>query len=248
MVMQNYGLRAFGANEPVINCASSFAELGAHSEAGLRIEKYHHGEYLVNGFWVTGDNAYPLSMVKESLGLSENMLERLPADSKILSVGEGASDLTPSLRKKFPNTKALDIWYSEKGLPAPLQSYVDKNHAHLITGSATNIPLPDQSQNLVLSNYLVTNFKDSAMKHKALDEIVRVLAPGGEARITVFGKKQIPEIYLSELKRKYGDQITYRVENFEIRWRENLQGDELLEVRDGQRLIIERPRAPLGDW
>ena len=139
-----------------------------------------------NGVAVTGELWYPYSMVIQDLGLDVRTLLRLKG-ATVLSVGEGISELLPRLLEKGFKVKGLDIWYHTNNYPTNyvgrlMSKYVKKYGDNLVQGDAHQIPLPDESFDLVVSHKLVNNFSDLRDQFMMVDEAIRVCKKGGEVR------------------------------------------------------------------
>lgn len=176
-----------------------------------------HGQVLANGVRVTGESKYPLLFVLTNLGLTESLLKSLPPDASIVSVGEGTSGLGPYLAARFPNTRFLDVWYNSQNLPPEMAAFVEKYKKYLLAGSSTLIPLPDRSQDLVVSHRLLNNFYDNEWaQYKSLDEMVRVLKKDGLALVEFVKLNYASQVekLVKRLHEKYGDSIMVSI----VRW------------------------------
>ncbi len=58
------------------------------------------------------------------------------------------------------------------------------NHCTLVSAGAQQMPFPDAQFNVIVSNLCLHNIYDAPTRHKALDEIIRVLKPGGQALLS----------------------------------------------------------------
>lgn len=197
--------------------------------------RWKNGLVYANHAPITGSRHYPSEFINQGLGIDDAYLRQLPPDANILSLGEGMSGLIPDLRGRFRNARGLDIWYGNTDLPDELASHVSRNRDILITGSATHLPLPNRSQDLVVSHMLLSNLKGTDVD-RAIEESVRVLKPGGEARhayccIDTYSA-------LLALRAKYGTELIIKVEHYRGTLR--YQGDK--KELDGTRLIIRRRR------
>ncbi len=140
---------------------------------------------------VTGPDRYPLTAVLSDLQITEAFKSRL-AGKRIISLGEGYSELLPWLLKLSPWARGIDLWYDLK-IPIPKQGeqaqlmldYRQKYQPFLLTASATDLPFPSESVDFVLSHQLVNNLNPADIR-KVLTEAIRVLAIGGEARLYGF--------------------------------------------------------------
>jgi SAM-dependent methyltransferase len=161
-------------------------------EADLGVE-YNKWSVRFNGISVTGEEHHPLDLVMKDLSLSDEWL-RVHAGQTVVSLGEGTSGLVPHLLNRGLDAYGIDIWYdavSKISDLAPmfphsigkLYQYSSHHTTRLIEGSASDIPLKDNSVDVIVSHMLINNLGSSFQKNRMLAEIVRVLKPGGEARI-----------------------------------------------------------------
>lgn len=125
---------------------------------------------------ITGEETYPLKVIYENLKL-EQLLSRRGLTS-ILSVGEGRSPLVRELRSQGHIAFGLDRWYRQPAdqLLPELIEFRESNGLSLIPGEAETIPFKSNTFDLVLSHV-------SYVSQEGLGEIIRVLKPGGIARI-----------------------------------------------------------------
>lgn len=189
------------------------------------------GKSWINNIRITGDDFYPLALVRGNLGLTDRYLVRLPKNAKILSVGEGISELAPYLHKDFPNVRAVDLWYDQTDLPLKLQEYVKRNRSLLTSGNATQLPIESRSIDLVVSHMLINNVAgDDRTVGRMIQEMVRVLAPQGEARIA--SKVRFEPETLEVLRRRYPE-YSISIEPFDAQYisegtPEHIHGDRLI--------------------
>lgn len=159
---------------------------------------------FANKVLVTGEGYYHnLPGIKEALQITQQDLMGWQ-DKKVLSLGEGYSDLVPFLVSRGIDAKALDIWYGVESFPDNLmgqkmQSYVQKYGDYLIPADARSIPLPDHSVDVILEHQLISHASIQSL-FMIMSEIKRVLRPGGQARLFEIRDHQvIPlEAYLKQ--------------------------------------------------
>ncbi len=159
---------------------------------------------------ITGGDLHPYTNLLESLKLSEEKLETM-VGKKLLSLGEGYSDLVPYLEWYGVDAAGLDIWYHSSNYPENhlgrlMSGYNEKFGKILIRGDARDTHLPSDSYDYVVSTNLIDNLKDFDDKLKVLDEVIRLLKVGGEGRILGFEQRQ-EENLLRLQSLGYGNQI-----------------------------------------
>lgn len=99
-------------------------------------------------------------------------------DDMVVDLGAGTGLLTLAIARECRHVWALDIsarmceYLRTKGQSLGLEN-VD-----VATASAISLPLGDECAELVLSNYCLHHLREED-KRRALDEVLRVLAPGG---------------------------------------------------------------------
>lgn len=148
----------------------------------------------VSGFnrplFVTGDGLYPLSVIRNNLGITEEFSRSL-VNKTILSVGEGFSDLLPYLLKIGAQPIGIDLWYEVSVMDIPqnpaghlMAAYLTKYGPYLKRRDALKNGFPDSSFDFVFSHMVINNFETREQVITAVREMVRVLKVGGQARIT----------------------------------------------------------------
>lgn len=117
--------------------------------------------------------------------LRDAILERAePAsDHRVLDVGAGTGLLTLALAGRVSRVWALDISPAMCEYLRAKAASAGAGNVDAIAASAVSLPLVDASVELVVSNYCFHHL-DSSGKVHALEEIRRVLVPGGRL---VFG-------------------------------------------------------------
>ena len=113
----------------------------------------------------------------------------LGGNEKVLDVGCGLGKLTVGVAKHLNTGRAIgiDIW-SKAEIPgnSPERAYTNaqiegvRDRVEFKTGNVLSIPFPDNSFDVVTSSSVINNLHSESEKLKALEEIFRVLRPGGK--------------------------------------------------------------------
>lgn len=133
--------------------------------------------------------------IQNNLALNPRLLNEMAKPGRsVLTVGEGISELLPTLIEIQIPTQALDIWYHSKipyietapytqhqGLKA-MAEFQKKYSPYLIRGSALDMPLENETKDFILSHLLANNLHIGEQL-RFFSETVRVLKVGGQARI-----------------------------------------------------------------
>jgi arsenite methyltransferase len=145
----------------------------------------------------------------------------LRGSEQVLDVGCGRGLLLAGAAKQIPNGHAtgMDIW-STTDMGGNSSAATEHNlvlegvadRCSLVTANAQEMPFEDASFEVVLSNLCLHNIYDKATRTRAVEEIGRVLKPGGVALLSDF--KHVGE-YADILRRhglavetKWGNPVT----------------------------------------
>jgi SAM-dependent methyltransferase len=126
--------------------------------------------------------------------LRDWMLDRHPwrGDETVLDIGAGRGLMAIGAAKRVPRGKvvAVDIWRDEDlsgngaaGLIANAKLEGVSERIEVRDQDARAIALPDGSVDVILSVLCLHNIEPASERKRALDEIVRLLRPGGRALI-----------------------------------------------------------------
>lgn len=154
---------------------------------------------------------YPLEFTLRNLGLPPN--GDYSGVGNIALVGEGFGRLLPHILNTNDAVIAIDLWYGETSFLANnemslnMMRYIESYGPFLAPGSATNLPLKDQSQMLVLSHMLLLNLGDFENQFYAVNEATRVLAPGGKAIFAYHGQGVSTSGLKSALESEWGSKV-----------------------------------------
>ena len=124
-----------------------------------------------------------------------------PAD-RILDIGTGPGRLLYALRQTFPNAYLTGVDISPAMVEQALKvrtKHPDRNIDFQIAG-ADNLPFDNESFDIVVSTGSIHHWKKTA---QALDEIHRILKPGGRALLYDV-VREMPREICQELRTQYG--------------------------------------------
>ena len=116
----------------------------------------------------------------------------LRGDERLLDLGCGRGAVLLLAARRLPQGKAIgiDIWSSRDQSGNALATTEDNavregvaERVELRTADMRELPFPDASFDVIVSNVAIHNIPDAAGRVRAIDEAWRVLAPGGRLRI-----------------------------------------------------------------
>jgi len=127
--------------------------------------------------------------------IGERMLERLDfvtiKPECILDLGCGTGYFSEKLMVRYKDAEIISVDPAENMLIKARENTILSNPSKFICGDAGNIPLPDNSADLIFSNLALHWYTDIT---KAFSEIQRVLKPEGLMMFTIFGPDTLKEL------------------------------------------------------
>ena len=141
---------------------------------------------ITSGLYGSGETAVlPKEAVNASLGCGNpTALAELKAGEVVLDLGSGGGiDVLLSARRVGPTGKAygLDMTEEMLALARENQAKSGLTNVEFLKGEIENIPLPDNSVDVIVSNCVINL---SADKQQVLKEAYRVLKPGGRFAVS----------------------------------------------------------------
>lgn len=131
------------------------------------------------------------------IGLGKRFLRKVLAVIEIqnghtvLDIGCGTGVLLALGKQRYPHTRFIGIDPDTQALSIAKNRFAKNNlEVELVQAFAESIPLPDSSIDRVVSSLVFHHLPDE-IKCKAIQEIYRILKPGGKVVIADFGPTKV---------------------------------------------------------
>jgi arsenite methyltransferase len=132
---------------------------------------------------------------------------RLRGDETLLDIGCGRGAVLLAAAKRLPEGRAIgvDLWQADQTdnsqdatlANAALENVADRVEVH--TADMTDLPLADESVDVIVSSLAIHNIPSAEGRRQALDQAVRVLRPGGRLAVADLWETQHHATHLRAL-------------------------------------------------
>jgi len=173
-VRERYAAAAAVADQSPSGCCG-----GPATEAGCGTDGFGHSLYDGEG------DAAPKAAVEASLGCGvPTAVADLHAGETVLDLGSGAgADVLISARRVGATGRAIGLDMTDEMLELARANAAEAglHNVEFVKGYIEDIPLPDRSVDVVISNCVINLAAD---KRKVIAEAARVLRPGGRFAVS----------------------------------------------------------------
>jgi SAM-dependent methyltransferase len=141
------------------------------------------------GVLLAGTGVYLHTTLRGKLRAWDAILDRaaLTGDEHVLDLGCGRGAVLIAAARRLPNGRAVgvDLWSADQSGNRPAATLANAaaagvaDRVHVHSADMTSLPFPDASFDVVTSAMAIHNISSAEGRHRALDEAMRVLRPGG---------------------------------------------------------------------
>jgi arsenite methyltransferase len=181
-VRDRYAAAATGATDA---CACGCSPASAYTEPDMALTDRNGTEVFGASLYDTEADGAPRAAVEASLGCGvPTAVADLHAGETVLDLGSGAgADVLISARRVGPTGRAIGLDMTDEMLDLARTNAREAGigNADFIKGYIEDIPLADESVDVVISNCVINLAAD---KNEVLRETARVLKPGGRFAVS----------------------------------------------------------------
>jgi ubiquinone/menaquinone biosynthesis C-methylase UbiE len=142
--------------------------------------------------WLTPFFDVLLTIVGLGAPLTERVIEgaNIQDGEHVLDVGCGTATLLLAAKSRSPLAQMVGVDPDERALAIAREKIAQRQvEVEVVQAGAEHLPFPTSSFDLVMST-LVFHHLPTEIKHRAMQEIYRVLTPGGRLLLVDFGKPE----------------------------------------------------------
>jgi SAM-dependent methyltransferase len=170
--------------------------------AGLGIGLLTHSAwrwigYILGGYFLLGAFGMLLYSKVGKLAMRERLLDDIPwnGHERVLDVGCGRGLLTVGAARRLTagNVVGVDVWFRRAMSGNTPQSVLENSKIEGVAdrvevkeGDARKLPFPEESFDVVISNFVLHEMKTRGDREQMVREIGRVLKPGAHVALVDF--------------------------------------------------------------
>ncbi|MEU8234619.1 class I SAM-dependent methyltransferase [Actinoplanes sp. NPDC048967] len=156
---------------------------------------------------LTGTGIYLHTTLRGKLRAWDGILDRaaFQGDEQVLDMGCGRGAVLIAAARRLPRGRAVgvDLWSADQSGNRPEATLANAaaaggaDRVEVRGGDMTALPFPNDSFDVVTSAMAIHNISSAEGRHRALDEAIRVLRPGG--RLFIAGPPPFVRKYAAHL-------------------------------------------------
>ncbi|MEW6086750.1 MAG: malonyl-ACP O-methyltransferase BioC [bacterium] len=153
-------------------------------------------EKIIRNFSCAALNYDREAVIQNKMGrlLFKQLISEKPKADSILDLGSGTGYLLEKVSRVYPGAKLYGLDIAHGMIETAAKRFQNKRNVFIIEGDIENLPLGENSFDLVISNATLQWIKDL---DTTLKDINRVLKKNGVFYANIFGEKTFQELKLS---------------------------------------------------
>jgi arsenite methyltransferase len=187
----------YGVDSPAIVGTLFVLGLAGLGVGHMVTSSWRWAGYAVGGYFLLGATGMLFYSKVGKLRLRERLLNKITwqGNERVLDVGCGRGLLTVGAAHRLSSGKVVgvDVW-NPKALTGNQGESVLQNakiegvsdRVEIKEGDARELPFPDETFDVVVSNFVVHEMNNRAEREKMMREVARVLKPGGRVALVDF--------------------------------------------------------------